>query len=227
MGSGVSKRLQNVALSKLQNINFRTQAQIESLTYVVDLIQYAADYIDLDGKTKTIKDNVSNVHNFIEVKKEEANTKFVIPAREIIEQQTADIKDMGIRSVVAVVSTIAHVTEVIRRQIENKVPNLSKLQDHLREITNRTKQSILKLNGPELSNYIALVREKYRVALHSLVELTSAYNPAKVIENFPILAHLSSNLYTWRQSITTRFPLEQIQYTKTEETVIQTNPSEN
>jgi peptidyl-tRNA hydrolase len=224
MGTGVSKRLHNVAMSKLQNINLRTQAQIESLTHVVNLIQYAADYIDLDGKTKTIKDNVSHVHNYIEEKKEEANARYVNPAREIIEQQTADIKEQGIRSVVAVVSTIAHLTEVIRRQIANNVPNLTKLQAHLREITSRTKEAILKLNGPELSNYISMVRDKYKLALHSIIELTSTYIPAKVIENFPILAHLSSSLSTWKQSLTTRLPLDHVQYTKNEEIIYQSDP---
>jgi len=209
MSTGVSKRLHNAAMSKLQNVNIRTQQQIDSMSYVVDLIQYAAEYIDLDGKTKVFKENATNVQHYFEEKRDEATHKLVIPAKEIIEQQTADIKEQGIKAVVTVVATIAHATEVVRRQVTNKVTSVAKLQVHLKEITARTKEAVLKLKGAELADYLEVVRETYRHALHSIIELTSTYTPTKLLESVPLLLQLTSSLSTWKHSLTARLALDQ------------------
>jgi len=200
IGTGVSKRLQHAALVKLQNVNFRTQQQIDAMAHVVDLIQYAADYIDIDGKTKVIKE----AKQYLEGKKEEATMKFVIPAKEIIEQQTADIKEHSIKVVVTVVASIAHVTEVLRINITKKVPAVTKLQENLRIITARTKEAILKLKEPERASYLSAVRETYKQALHAIVELTSTYTPTKLLESVPMLLQLTTGLTNWRDSLAAR-----------------------
>jgi len=200
IGTGVSKRLQHAAMVKLQNVNFRTQQQIDAMAHVVDLIQYAAEYIDLDGKTKALKE----VKQYFDEKKEEATMKFVIPAKEIIEQQTADIKEHSIKVVVTVVASIAHVTEVLRINITKKVPAVAKLQENLRIITARTKEAILKLKEPERASYLSAVRETYKQALHSIIELTSTYTPTKLLESVPMLLQLTTSLSNWRVSLAAR-----------------------
>jgi hypothetical protein len=200
IGTGVSKRLQHAALVKLQNVNFRSQQQIDAMAHVVDLIQYAADYIDIDGKTKALME----AKQYFEGKKEEATMKFVIPAKEIIEQQTADIKEHSIKVVVTVVATIAHVTEVLRINITKKVPAVAKLQENLRIITARTKEAILKLKEPERASYLSAVRETYKQALHAIVELTSTYTPTKLLESVPMLLQLTTGLSNWRDSLAAR-----------------------
>jgi len=102
------------------------------------------------------------------------------------------------------VATIAHVTEVVRQQVTNKVPSLSKLQSHLTDITKRTKEAVLQLKGQDLENYIHIVRDTYRTALRSILELTEAYTPTKLLQTMPILLQLSSLLTNWRLSLTTR-----------------------
>jgi len=173
IGGGVSKRVKRVALSKLQNLSFRSPSQVNTMGYVVDLIQYAADYIDYDSKKQSLKEAAGSFHNYIDEKK-----RLVSPAKEIIDKQTSEIKETAVKSVVAIVSTIAHATEVIRRQIIGQVPDVSQLQANLAEKTKQTKEAILKLQEPHLSEYIAYVRKTYGSALESLIALTHAYTPS-------------------------------------------------
>jgi len=206
MSTGVTKRLRHVAMSKLGSVSLRSQRQIDSMAYVVDLIQYAADYIDLEGKTKVFKENASQVQNYLGEKREEAS-KLMTPAREIIEQQTADIKEHGIKAVVTVVSSIAHATEVVRRQLANTVPAVSALQERLKDITVRTKEAVLKLKGAELADYLTVVRDSCKTALHSIIEITSTYAPERLTES-RLIHKLAESLSSWKISLTARLAMD-------------------
>jgi len=158
---------------------------------------------------------LKDVQHFFEEKREEATNKLFIPAKEIIEQQTADIKEQGTKAVVHVVASIAHVTEVVRRLVAKKVPSVTKLQAHLREITARTKAAVLKLKGHELAAYLTRVRDTYKQALHSILELTSTYVPTKLVETMPLLLQ---NLYNWKLSVTARLDIDE-QYSEKTKTI--------
>eukprot|EP01124_Arcella_intermedia_P016342 TRINITY_DN2292_c0_g1_i1.p1 TRINITY_DN2292_c0_g1~~TRINITY_DN2292_c0_g1_i1.p1 ORF type:complete len:376 (-),score=93.28 TRINITY_DN2292_c0_g1_i1:118-1245(-) len=193
LGTDVTKRLQTVAICQIQNAQ-----RSNSFAYVVDLIQFAAE------KTRLIKENATLV---FEDKKEVATEKLVNPVKEIIEQQTSDIKSTGQKAVIAVVSTIAHAAQVVRKQIANNVPETAVLQENLIRITRKTKDAVLKLNEEELAKYMVIVRETCGLALHSIVELTS-YIPAGIFPNIPLVAQLMPMLSSWKLSFTTRFALE-------------------
>jgi len=200
MGSDVSKRLQNIALAKLQNINFTSPQQTAAMTYVISLIQYATKYVDLDGKTKLLKENAAIVQTYIDEKREEA-VKLVNPAKEIIEQQTSDIKDLSVKAIVTVVSSVAHLTEILRRQIIDRVPDISKFHVHLAEVTRRTKAAVLNLREQELSNFMLNFQETSKAVLQSILDLTYAYTPEKLL---PLFIQLSTNLSSWRLSLSAR-----------------------
>jgi len=204
LGGGVSKRVTRVALSKLHNLSFRTPSQVNSMGYVVDLIQYAADYIDLDQKKEAVKENTEKIAHYFEEKKDQA-VKLVSPAKEVIEKHTADIKETTVKSVVSIVSSIASATELVRRQFIGQVPDVTQLQSNLADVTKRTKEAILKLKEPQLSEYIAYVRSTYTNALESLITLTHAYTPA-ALSTSPLLATLAGQLQSWRDSLISRLP---------------------
>jgi len=196
LGGGVSKRVKRVALSKLQNLSLRSPAEVNAMGYVVDLIQYTADYIDLDQKRQAIAGASENIQHFFEEKKEQT-AKFVYPVKEIIEAKTQDLKEQSVRSVVSIVSSIAHATEVVRRHFIGQVPDLPQLQQNLAHITERTKNIVSNLKEPQLSQYLAYVRSSYHTALEALVNLTQAYTPAS-------LHNIDTNLQSWRESLFSR-----------------------
>jgi len=218
LGGGVSKRVKRVALAKLQNLNFRTPSQTNAMGYVVDLIQYTADYIDIDQKRQALKGVGDNLQQFFEEKKEQT-AKFVSPAREIIEKQTADIEEQSVKAVVSIVSSIAHTTEVVRRQFAGQLPDYNQLQSNLAQITARAKESILKLKEPQLSEYIAYVRSTYSSALESLLNVTNAYTPA--LSALPFYASVDGHLQSWRDSILARITYHPVSANPNE---IQVNP---
>jgi len=104
--------------------------------------------------------------------------------------------------VVSIVSSIAHTTEVVRRQFAGQLPEYNQLQSNLAQITARAKESILKLKEPQLSEYIAYVRSTYSHALESLLNLTSAYTPS--LPTLPFYASVDAHLQSWRESLLSR-----------------------
>jgi len=209
LGGGVSKRVKRVAISKLNSLSFRSPSQANSFGYVVDLIQYTAEYIDIDKKTQALKDTTANFQHFFEEKREQT-AKFISPAREVIEKRTADIKDQGTKPIVAIVSSITHTTEVVRRQFTGQVPDISQLQANLAQITTRTKEAILRLPEPQLSAYIAYVRDSYSYALESLLNLTYAYTPA-ALSTHPLFTSIDAHLQSWRLSLLSRLNYQKLQ----------------
>jgi len=81
LGGGVSKRVKRVALAKLQNLNLRSPSQTNAMGYVVDLIQYTADYIDIDQKRQALKGVGDNLQQFFEKKKNKPRSSFLLQER--------------------------------------------------------------------------------------------------------------------------------------------------
>jgi len=206
LGGGVSKRVKRVAIAKLNSLSFRSPTQANSFGYVVDLIQYTAEYIDIDKKTQTLKDTTANIQQYFAEKKEQT-AKFISPAREVIERHTADIKEQGTKTIVSIVSSITHTTEVVRRQFAGQVLDLSQLQANLAQITTRTKEAILNLPEPQLRAYVAYVRSMYTYALESLLNLTYAYTPV-ALSTHPLFASIDAQLQSWRYSLLSRLNLQ-------------------
>jgi len=189
ISSGVPKRLVALASEKL------TPQQTEILTYIVSILKHTINAVNLDETAKLLYENAASVQSYLDEKKENV-VRLVQPAKEIIEQQTADIKDLSVKTLVTIVSTVSHVTEIIRKQFLGRVLNMETLHEHLAEVIRRTKEAVLKLKDPERNIYLHKCQDLLRSVLHSLIELTQAYTPEKFLSLF---LHLS-NLSSWRFS---------------------------
>jgi len=86
------------------------------------------------------------------------------------------------------VAAIAHVSEIISRQLTGRVLDSEKLHAHLTEVTNLTKIAISKLKEKELSGYIQKFKETSQVTIQALIDITYAYTPEKFV---PLLDQLS------------------------------------
>jgi len=128
----------------------------------------------------------------------------VQPAKKLVEERTAEIKDSAQRTTVAVVASIAHATEVVRRQIGARTANLpvnetrAELQRRLTEVIDRTKAYTNSLNEAQLKEYIATVRAQSGAALASLINVINSSSSSS------LRAHLSQSLLSWSNSLATR-----------------------
>jgi hypothetical protein len=142
LGSQVAAR----AKAKLRTIPIRSPQQLAELTHAVDLIQYAAKFIDIDVE-KARLDNAADLSKAA-VYSAIQNTKAVAeqamekaqPVKKFLEEKTGQIQNSAQRQIVAVVASIAHATEVLRRQIGARAANVDvhgtrvELQRRLAEI---------------------------------------------------------------------------------------------
>jgi len=187
-------RIKRITLSvPLRFANFRAEKldplQTETVGYANEILKYAYDTIDVEGKKSLIYENASTIQNRIDEKREDIK-KLVGPAKEILERQTADIKDLSVKALVTSVSVIAHVSEIIRRQMIGRVIEPAKLHLHLNEITRLTKIAITTLKEQELTIYIQKFKETSLVTIQALIDLTYAYTPEKLA---PLLYQLSKH----------------------------------
>jgi len=191
------------------------------MTHVVDLIQYAAQYIDVEAQKVRLQHaadaskaaleqakvateaKVSEAIQGAKAAAEQALEK-VQPAKKLVEDRTAEIKDTAQRTTVAVVASIAHATEVVRRQIGARTANLpvsetrAELQRRLTELIDRTKAYTNSLNEAQLKEYIATVRAQSGAALASLINVINSSSSSS------LRAHLSQSLLSWSNSLVTR-----------------------
>ena len=153
---------------------------------MVDLIQYAAQYIDVEAQKARLTNAAEAVKQAsesskakaaelveqakasAEVVKQTAEAKVseavqnaksaaaqamekAAPVKKVIEDATADLHDFGVRSTVAVVASIAHATEVVRRRaLAARSLDVNEtraaLQSRLAEVIQRTKAYTSSLN---------------------------------------------------------------------------------
>jgi len=161
--------------------------QTETIGYATEILKYSYEMVDVDGKKILLYENAVAVQKRFDEKKDDI-IRMVTPAIEILERQTADIKDISVKAIVTALSAITHVTEILRRQLVGTVIDPSILHEHLTEVTNLTKSAIIKLKEHELATYVQKFKETAFVTIQSLVDLTYDYTPEKLI---PLLTQLS------------------------------------
>eukprot|EP01127_Copromyxa_protea_P006225 TRINITY_DN1603_c0_g1_i1.p1 TRINITY_DN1603_c0_g1~~TRINITY_DN1603_c0_g1_i1.p1 ORF type:complete len:240 (-),score=59.49 TRINITY_DN1603_c0_g1_i1:31-750(-) len=190
LGVELPKRLKAAALSKIRTIDLRSATQVEALTYVIDLIQYAADYIDVEQQKRVLLQAGEAV-------KEKVGEGLVSPIKEVIDKHTEDIKTTGVKTVVGVVASIAQAVEVVRRQLFLHLAPSQKLQEELASYTVAAKNAIASMKDTDLVNYINLVKENTHATLTKLVELLNTYAPTHLTQSIP-------SLVKWTESINQR-----------------------
>jgi hypothetical protein len=161
--------------------------QLETVGYAVELLQFAYEKMDVEGKKALIYENTSAAQKLLEEKRGDI-LKMVNGAKIILNQQTEDIKDKSIQALVLSVSAIAHVSEIIRRQLMGKVIDPEKLQAHLNQVTRLTKIAVTKLKENELRGYVSKFKETSLFTIQALIDITYAYTPEKLV---PLLNQLS------------------------------------
>lgn len=164
------------------------------MTHVVDLIQYAAQYIDVEGQKARIASVVEATQGKInEAKEKAAEAKETVqakahqiqesvaekvqPVKALVEAQTADLKDKSVQQVVAVVASIAQVSEVLRRRVADSgivhtaEQRREQLQARLHELVDSTKGYVQTLNEAQLRDYVTRVQSQSSAALAALVNV--------------------------------------------------------
>jgi len=128
------KRLANFTNEKIIPL------QTETVGYAIELLKYAYEKADVEGKKALIYENTSVVQLRKKLDEKRGEIHLLVGnAKEILNRQTADIKDKSIQALVTAVSSIAHVSEILRRQITGRIIDPAKLQAHLNEVTRLTK----------------------------------------------------------------------------------------
>jgi hypothetical protein len=184
MTIGVPRRITTLAYEKI------TPLQSDTVAYTVAVLRHAYDKVNFEEKKTMLYENAALVHKYLDDKKDEASKLFT-PAKEILERQTADIKDKTMKGLVTAVSSIAHVSEILRRQLIGRVIDQEKLHAHLEEVTRLTKMGLLKLKENELKDYINKFQQTCGTTIQSLIDLTYAYTPEQLSPLVEQLSNLS------------------------------------
>jgi len=163
----------------------------ETLGYVNEMLKFAYDRVDVDGKKTLLYENAVSLQNRFDDKRSDI-IRMVTPAIEILERQTADIKDLSVKAMVTALSAITHVAEILRRQLTGTIIDPSKLHEHLSQVTEATKIAISKLQEHELAIYVQKFKETALGTIQALVDLTYAHTPEKLI---PLLIQISKITY--------------------------------
>jgi len=185
-------RVKRITLSMPNRlVNFTSEKiiplRVETVGYATEILKYAYERVDVEGKKALVFENTSVIQKKLEDKRGEI-LELAGTAKEILQRQTADIKDKSIQALVTSVSAIAHVSEIISRQLTGRVLDSEKLHAHLKEVTNLTKIAISKLKEKELSGYVEKFKETSQVTIQALIDITYAYTPDKFV---PLLDQLS------------------------------------
>jgi len=165
--------------------------QTETVGYANEMLKFAYDRVDVEGKKTLLYENAVALHNRFDDKRSDI-IRMVTPAIEILERQTADIKDLSVKAMVTALSTITHVAEILRRQLTGTIIDPSKLHEHLSQVTEATKIAISKLQEHELAIYVQKFKETALGTIQALVDLTYAHTPEKLI---PLLIQISKITY--------------------------------
>jgi hypothetical protein len=186
MTIGVPRRITTLAYEKI------TPLQSETVAYAVAVLRHAYEKVNIEEKKTMLYENAALVSQYLDDKKEVVSKLFT-PAKEILERQTADIKDLTMKGLVTTVSSIAHVSEILRRQLIGRVIDQDKLHAHLEEVTRLTKMGLMKLKEHELKDYIAKFQQTSRTTIQSLIDLTYAYTPEQLSPLVEQLSNLSNS----------------------------------
>jgi len=120
-----------------------------------------------------------------------------------VEQEISDV-DQELKSTIGIVASVAHATELARRQLVMRLGDPQKLMEEFKSYTQATKKSILAISTSDLSSYVTNVRVYATQVLSSVLSLLSAYVPVEGLESLPTAESIRNNLTKWKISIDER-----------------------
>lgn len=221
LGKEVPKRVVNLAQQKYQTLHL-TEDQLAHFTFLIDLIQYAVDQIDLNAKKAQAsevyvtasarlsegKEKVSVlVHDGkakVEERLGEVNQQYVSPLKSIIEKRLEEIKQSDLRTYAGVMAAIAHASELAKRQLYVKYEDSKNLIPEFEAYLDSSKKAIQSFDKNELPAYLSTMKGNAVDALNSVLALISSYVPEDLKQKLPSLTNIGTNLENWRETIEQR-----------------------
>jgi hypothetical protein len=230
IGKEVPKRLINLAQQKYPQYHL-TEDQALSFTFLVDLIQYAVDTIDLNSKKEkvvqvynsastlvsegkhtienklsdgkhAIENKIADVSTSIKVNAEICNAQYVSPIRTAIEERLNEISQSDLRSYTGVVAAIAHASELAKRQLFMRLDDSQNLMAEFKTYLDSSKKAILSFDKKEIPIYLQNLRSNAAQALSSILSLISTYIPKEL--KLPSISNVATNLEQWRVTLEQR-----------------------
>jgi len=221
LGLEVPKRIVNLAQHKYQVLQL-SEDQLPGFTFLIDLIQYAVDQIDLNAKkaqasevfattkarllegkekvTELVQDGKAKVGE----RYEDINEQYVSPLKSIIEKRLEEISQSDLKTYAGVMAAIAHASELAKRQLYMKYEDSKNLIPEFESYLDSSKKAIQSFDKNELPAYLSSMRSNAVEALNSVLALISQYVPEDLKQKLPTLNDLGNNLETWRETIEQR-----------------------
>jgi len=221
LGMEVPKRIVNLAHHKYQTLQL-TEDQLPGFAFLIDLIQFAVDQIDLNAKKAQASDVYITAKNRILEGKDKVsvfvqdgkakvderygdiNEQYISPLKAIIEKRLEEIKQSDLRTYAGVMAAIAHASELAKRQLYVKYEDSKNLIPEFEAYLDSSKKAIQSFDKNELPNYLASMRSNAVDALNSVLALIAQYVPEDVKQKLPTLNDIGDNLETWRETIEQR-----------------------
>jgi hypothetical protein len=221
LGLEVPKRIVNLAHQKYQTLHL-TEDQLPGFAFLIDLIQYAVEQIDLNAKKAQASDVYANVQSRLCEGKEKVaglvqegkakveerygdiNEQYVSPLKSIIEKRLEEIKQSDLRTYAGVMAAIAHASELAKRQLYMKYEDSKNLVPEFEAYLDSSKKAIQSFDKNELPAYLSSMKSNAIDALNSVLALISQYVPEDLKQKLPTLNDIGANLETWRETIEQR-----------------------
>jgi hypothetical protein len=221
LGLEVPKRIVNLAHQKYQTLHL-TEDQLPGFAFLIDLIQYAVEQIDLNAKKAQASDVYATVHSRLCEGKEKVtglvqegkakveerygdiNQQYVSPLKSIIEKRLEEINQSDLRTYAGVMAAIAHASELAKRQLYLKYEDSKNLIPEFEAYLDSSKKAIQSFDKNELPAYVNSMKSNAIDALNSVLALISQYVPADLKQKLPTLNDIGANLETWRETIEQR-----------------------
>jgi hypothetical protein len=221
LGLEVPKRIVNLAHQKYQTLHL-TEDQLPGFAFLIDLIQYAVEQIDLNAKKAQVSDVYATVHTRlvegkdkvsglvqdgkakVEERYGDINEQYVSPLKSIIEKRLEEIKQSDLRTYAGVMAAIAHASELAKRQLYMKYEDSKNLIPEFEAYLDSSKKAIQSFDKNELPAYLSSMKTNAVDALNSVLALVSQYVPEDLKQKLPTLNDIGANLETWRETIEQR-----------------------
>jgi len=221
LGLEVPKRIVNLAHQKYQTLHL-TEDQLPGFAFLIDLIQYAVEQIDLNAKKAQASDVYATVHSRLCEGKEKVtglvqegkakveerygdiNQQYVSPLKSIIEKRLEEINQSDLRTYAGVMAAIAHASELAKRQLYMKYEDSKNLIPEFEAYLDSSKKAIQSFDKNELPAYVNSMKSNAIDALNSVLALVSQYVPEDLKQKLPTLNDIGANLETWRETIEQR-----------------------
>jgi len=210
LGLEVPKRIVNLAQHKYQ-LRQLSEDQLPGFTFLIDLIQYAVDQIDLNVKRVQSSEAFTNAKNRLMEGKERVeervvnvNEQYVSPLKSVIEKKLGEIQQSDLRTYAGVMAAIANASELAKRQLYLKYEDSKNLIPEFEAYLESSKKAIQSFDKNDLPVYLTSMRSNAVDALNNVLALISQYVPDDVKQKLPSLNEIGQNLETWRETIEKR-----------------------